>query len=786
MATDFLTSLPTSQAALTTRPVAPGLAVDPFTGDDVTAKPWLFGSSAGTSLGLTARGTITPSTNGLPGFATAIDTAGNGALRLTSAGGNQSSFVIFNEAISSGQGLSITFDFFSYGGSGADGISFFLIDGSQSPTTAGAPGGALGYAARGSTPGLLGGYLGVGFDEFGNFSSPTDNSPGGTGAASDSIAVRGSQANSYRFLTGSGTLPTSLDVPGAAATRTAARRTARIDLSPTGLLKVQVDLNADGDFLDNGESPTALQNYDVAANNGALPANFKFGFSSSTGGSTNIHEIRGLSIGASGQLIGGLGTGTSYTSLQPPVVLSPTLTISPTTGNLTSATVFITNLKPGDVLSIAGQPVTTTSGTIGTLTWSYDSATGALGFNGAGTPAEYQAALRQVTYRNSGATPDTEVRNIRLRLDSVPGGPGNEIPVQVSLTTVRPGPDLLWRDSASNDVAFWYLQGSTLAQANIASSNLNPAWVTIDSKDFDGDGIGDVLWRKTDTGETAIWYMTNNGVFKPNSGGILSAATRTPIQIINDGWELVGGTNIDADAALELIWQNRRTDEYAFWNVDYATNTVTSFDYFRDAAGNRLKVGGFNTWTMVGLADFTGDSRSEIVLRYSPLDETAYWRFNIDVATGQLRLANSTFLPKTGFATDTLQVRAIADFNGDNRPDILWRKSDQDLTILWTIGVDGAGLLTATPSTLPTTGTADWKVAGAADFVGNAGGGDGTADIVWRNAVSDEVAIWSIKGGVLDSPNTDFVRRTTGLIAKSDRSTWDVEAVNEFGVGTPI
>jgi Bacterial lectin len=783
MATDLLNSLSASPAALTTRPVSPGLAVDPFTGADVTVKPWIFGSSAGTSLGLTARTTAAPSSNGLPGLNTG-DADGQGALRLTSAGGNQSSFVIFNDTITSSQGLSITFDFFSYGGNGADGISFFLIDGSQSPTTAGAPGGALGYAARGSgQPGLVGGYLGVGFDEFGNFSSSTDNSPGGTGPAPDSIAVRGSQANGYKFLTGSGTLPTSLDVAG--TSRTAARRTARIDLSPTGILKVQVDLNVDGDFLDAGESPTALQGYNVAANNGALPANFKFGFSASTGGSTNIHEIRGLSIGASGQLIGGLA-GATYGASQPPVVLSPNLTVSSTTGNVTAATVFITNLKPGDVLSIAGQPITATSGTIGTITWSYDAATGALGFNGSGTPAEYQAALRQVTYRNTNAAPDTEVRNISFRLDSVPGGPSNEIPVQVTIPVVRPTPDLLWRDSASNDVAFWYLQGSTLAQANIAASGLNPAWTVIDSKDFDNDGTADVLWRKTDTGETAIWYMNNNGVFKPNSGGLLSATTRTPIQIVNDGWDLVGATNIDADPALELVWQNRRTDEYAFWNVDYATNTVSSFDYFRDAAGNRLKVGGVNTWTMVGLADFTGDGRSEIVLRYAPLDETAYWRFNIDSATGQLRLANSTFLPKTGFASETLQVRAIADFTGDGRPDILWRKSDQDLTILWTIGVDNAGLLTATPSTLQPATNVSWKIAGAADFVGNAGGPDGTADIVWRNAESDEVAIWSIKNGVFDPANTDFVRRTSGSIAKSDRRTWDIKAVNQFGVGTPI
>ena len=58
---------------------------------------------------------------------------------------------------------------------GADGISFFLIDGTATPTKAGGFGGSLGYAQNTSPPaptipGIVGGYLGVGLDEFGNYS----------------------------------------------------------------------------------------------------------------------------------------------------------------------------------------------------------------------------------------------------------------------------------------------------------------------------------------------------------------------------------------------------------------------------------------------------------------------------------------------------------------------------------------------------------------------------------------------------------------------------------------
>ncbi|NJR50143.1 MAG: hypothetical protein HC780_11795 [Leptolyngbyaceae cyanobacterium CSU_1_3] len=801
---ETLSSLSTNLAALTTRPVASGLAVDPFTGNDVAVKPWLFGSSASDILGLTARAGTNPSVDGLPGFTTAIDTAGAGALRLTSAGQEQSSFVIYNQAIDSSLGLSITFEFFSYGGTGGDGISFFLIDGAQSPTAAGGNGGALGYAARGGTlapsAGLVGGYLGIGFDEFGNFSSSTDNSPGGIGKTTDSIAVRGSQANQYRYLTGTGSLAGGLDVTGGAATRAAAKRTARIDLSPTGVLNVQIDLNADGDFLDTDETPTALQGFnvvtgngDAAKANGALPANFKFGFSGSTGGSTNIHEVRGLSIGASGQLLSGL-SGKSYTTFQPGVVIAPNLVVNNTVGSLTAATVLITNFKAGqDVLSIAGQPANATSGKIGNIDWRFDPTTGELGFDGNGTPAEYQAALRQVTYSNNSATPNLDTRNVRVRLDSLPGGPANEVPLQVALGVAPPRqPDILLRNVSSNQVVAWYLQGSTLVQGNSVVPFLDPAWAIVDSKDLNADNRADVLLRNNASGEMVIWYMGDNGAILPGSGYITTAGT--PIAQVGDntrsiklqqGWSLVGLANVDADADFELVWQNRTNDEYAFWNINTTNNNFVSADYFRNTTGGILKTGSPNNWDIVGLGDFVGDSRSEVLLR-APQDQTAYWSFNVDAATSQVRLGAAAFLPETGNTTGTLRVRAIADFTGDGRADILWRRTDADITVLWTTVVNGS-TLSVTPSTLAAAGSPVWTIGGADDFVGTGKTApDGTADIVWRNRQTDQVVIWAIKNGQLSVAESDLVKLANGNEAKTGATTWEIEEANQFGVGTAI
>lgn len=295
------------------------LMQESFTGSDVNDNTaWLFGTGTATSANpfLTARSSTDPSApNGLPGGGS--DASGDGALRLTNATDNQATFVIFNQELNAAGGLSITFDLFAYGGTDsdpnnrADGISFFLIDGNASPTQAGGFGGSLGYAQR-TDPnpdisGIEGGYLGIGFDVFGNFSAPLNQSwdsgrIGGPGQVRDSVAVRGqgSGIDGYEYLTGN-VLPFSLDNAASGATREDSLRRVTVELTPEGNLTVIVraDLNKDSDFDDANETATPISNFNVtapAANNAPLPSTFKFGFAGSTGSFNNIHEIRNLAI----------------------------------------------------------------------------------------------------------------------------------------------------------------------------------------------------------------------------------------------------------------------------------------------------------------------------------------------------------------------------------------------------------------------------------------------------------------------------------------------------------
>ncbi len=272
------------------------LVAESFTGATALG-PWIYGTSGGASAnpGLTAGGTATGI---IPALGTG-DAAGSGTLRLTSAVGDQAAFVIYNNPIGATEGLKVTFDLFAYGGSGADGVSFFLIDGTTTPTAAGGFGGSLGYAPNTNNavpvPGIAGGYLGVGLDEFGNFSNSNEGRVGGPGQVGDSIALRGSLATNYNFLGNAPVGGLGVDnAAGTGGTRLPSRRKVQITLQPTtNQLTVAFDSNNDGVFIPD---ETIINISDLTTVNGAIPATFKFGFASSTGGLNNIHEIANLVV----------------------------------------------------------------------------------------------------------------------------------------------------------------------------------------------------------------------------------------------------------------------------------------------------------------------------------------------------------------------------------------------------------------------------------------------------------------------------------------------------------
>ncbi len=258
-----------------------------FTG--TSAPGWVFGGNYTPWL------TAGSNPNGGPG---AIDPVGDGWLRLTDNANNRSTFALLDtEIFSVNARIEITMEYAFWNGTGADGITFFLVDGRVNASTfqPGGYGGSLGYAQRDGIPGMPGGYLGFGFDNFGNFSNPTEGRVGGTGMVPNAIAVRGPESSNYAFIAGSGPLQNlsgggQMDFPSATIRPDQAGsgyRAFKIIFDANNQLTVQMKFGASSDFIN---AFTA----DLSAFE--RPETFKIGFTGATGGSTEIHEVRNIQL----------------------------------------------------------------------------------------------------------------------------------------------------------------------------------------------------------------------------------------------------------------------------------------------------------------------------------------------------------------------------------------------------------------------------------------------------------------------------------------------------------
>lgn len=256
-------------------------------------------------LGVCSSRIFAPASSTNPGF-----------LQLTDNRTNAKGGAVFNRPIPATGGLDVLFDQYQYGASlvfaGGDGIGFFLTDGSKSLTAAGATGGALGYGQNTSSvppvEGVNGGYLGVGLDAFGNYSSTAAGgnglgagcpaTPAAPGLQANRIVARGpgQSLSGYCYLRGAtppagGTLRSTPFLENLSAPPTSLGRTVRVTVSPAAFPEVVVSYGASA-----GMSAASLTEVTRFTMTTAAPPTYKLGFTASTGGSTDTHLIRNVRV----------------------------------------------------------------------------------------------------------------------------------------------------------------------------------------------------------------------------------------------------------------------------------------------------------------------------------------------------------------------------------------------------------------------------------------------------------------------------------------------------------
>ncbi|MBE1484741.1 putative repeat protein (TIGR01451 family) [Plantactinospora soyae] len=284
--------------------------------------------TAGTNAAcLTAAGNA--ATGPLRSCAGATDPQGTGKLRLTDTAAGKTGGVFGAASVPTSMGLDVTFNLYQWGSAtfGADGMAFALAAVDPANPTAPAPlgqsGGDLGYSGTRSLNGLANGYLGIGFDVYGNYSTSTYQGSGcvdppfiSSGARiPGQVVVRGPGRGTvgYCGLNSTATNASSPVVPLRAATRAASVVPVEVVINPTtssfttasGLVvaagRYLVRFTPVGQAARSLEGPlpaVAPGLYPSATwlNSNGVPRQLAFGWVGSTGSVVDNHEVDNVRV----------------------------------------------------------------------------------------------------------------------------------------------------------------------------------------------------------------------------------------------------------------------------------------------------------------------------------------------------------------------------------------------------------------------------------------------------------------------------------------------------------
>ena len=213
------------------------------------------------------------------------------------------------------------------------------------------------------------------------------------------------------------------------------------------------------------------------------------------------------------------------------------------------------------------------------------------------------------------------------------------------------------------------------------------------------NAVSEILWRNTSTGYIALWYM---------DGSTITGIDMLPYVDPASGWSIVGRGDFNGDGKPDILWRNTSTGYIALWYMDGSTITGTDMLPYVDPASG---------WTIVGRGDFNGDGKSDILWRNTSTGYNAVWYMDGATVTG------TDMLPYVDPASGR-SIAGVGDFNGDGKPDIIWRNSSTGANVVWYMN----GVTVTGSPFLPPEPDQTWTIAGVGDL-----NNDANPDILWRN-----------------------------------------------------
>ncbi|NJL62382.1 MAG: hypothetical protein HC903_11770 [Methylacidiphilales bacterium] len=498
-----------------------------------------------------------------------------------------------------------------------------------------------------------------------------------------------------------------------------------------------------------------------------------------------------------------ISTGGSKNYASTAIVVDPNLTVSGTQ-TLNAARVLIGGfIADKDELGVSGQ--TGTSGTLtGGISWSYDDTTGVLSLDGDSTVANYQAALRSITYTNATPTDPGTARTIRFSLGNLLSNPENghfydfvDDNVGISWTAARDAAGAVdntyfgrkgYLTTITSQEEQNFVQqrvaGNGWIGANDAETEGTWKWVT-------GPEAGTTFWNGTSNGSTpdgqyANWDTANN---EPNDDvfDTTIASGEDYAHIVgNSGAGNIGKWN---DLPDDQDYSQLTAYEPQGYIVEYgglAGDTTQSI-----AGSVTVNFGGTNLNNPITTPDFNGDGNPELLWRNYRVSggdsgKNHLWVLDYDQSATNKFPLNPATQAITPTVNSNWEIEGLFDFNQDGITDIVWRNygtgANKGTNTIWIMKNDANGISVDTTKSGAFDAVTDttWEIEGVADL-----DKDGNPNILWRNyGTGDDKGknvIWEI-----DATSFAINAAETKSLTTVEDTTWEIEGWSDMtGDGTP-
>jgi hypothetical protein len=470
-------------------------------------------------------------------------------------------------------------------------------------------------------------------------------------------------------------------------------------------------------------------------------------------------------------------------------ILAPALNINdPDGGTLDGAKVIITNKLSGDVLSVAGQ--TATSGTIEGLTWNYDPTKGILTLSGDADNSVYERVLRQITYSNTSGTPDTTSRDVKFILGSKFVNPENG-----HLYEFVNSPDVTWTTAKSGAEGKNYLglQGYLVTITSSGEQLFVQANADVQGNAWIGasDAVGEGQWSWVTGPEagTQFWSGSNSGSAVEGRYNNWSASEPNNLTAVDPKGEqyahLIAAPLNNLLGEWNDLPDSGATGGYSLrgYVVEYGGLSGESpLSITGDVKVNLTNVStnpnnpGTDFGNKSNSPDFDGDDKPEILWRSFSTGDNEIWTVNYDANNTNNPFSIAPITPLRQLTDTNWKAEGIEDYNRDGIDDILWRNPNSGENVIWLMKNGSNGIeFDREVAIAPLIGS-EWEIEDVDDFTG-----DGFKEILWRNNETGQNAIWEVlfdqtnttQPLSVDSPNSKFIAPVTD-------TSWRIQGSGDF------